>query len=87
MDLDAIAGSGSGFDNQYSPVILDILDPFVSSKNTTIRSLAGKAQTNPLIHMESGFWMNTAAVTSITIDGDYSSFVAGSRFSLYGLRK
>lgn len=70
--------------NAFGPWVIDILDPFETSKNTTIRSIGGL----PEIRLMSGAWINTSAVTSIEIDmRDGHSFVTGSRFSLYGLRK
>ena len=65
--------------------VVDLLDAFSSSKNTTARALSGIAQTtNPRISLDSGLWLNTAAITSIRLWSDGSNLVAGSRFSLYG---
>lgn len=68
----------------FNGVVMDILDPFETSKYTTARWLAGAAGINNIAH-SSGLWMNTAALTTITIDaiGDLAD---DSRFSLYGLR-
>jgi hypothetical protein len=74
--------------NEYGPVMVDLLDPFETTKNTTIRSLGGGYNGNdPVISLRSGVWMNTAAVTSLqlfSVTG--SNWVSGSRFSLYGLK-
>jgi hypothetical protein len=82
-----IAGSTAGT-NVFGANIIDILDPFDTTKNTTVRVLAGGAYAaNPIIGLFSGFWNNTAAVTTITFsDFAGTSFQAGSRFSLYGLK-
>jgi hypothetical protein len=73
--------------NAFSATVIDILDFSNTSKNTTIRALHGYAASGNWIGLESGFWNNTAAVTSISlIDWDGQNFVNGSRFSLYGIK-
>lgn len=68
--------------NIFLPNTIDILDFANNSKNKTIRSLCGAPSLNE-IALFSGAWRNTAPVTSITIS--LTSFVAGSRFSIYGV--
>ena len=72
--------------NVFGAGVMDILDFSSSSKNTTIRLLSGGlSDTESRINLTSGLWNSTAAVTSLAlIKGD--NFVAGSRFSLYGVR-
>ena len=72
--------------NAFGVGITDILDYANTSKNTTVRSLGGRHQgsSSNFILIRSGFWNNTAAVTSIRIAGN--DFAAGSRISLYGIR-
>ena len=66
--------------------VVDILDPFETTKNKTKRSLSG-VLSDTYIQLSSGVWLNTAAITSITFDQRYgSNFVSGSRFSLYGIK-
>ena len=73
--------------NAFGVSVIDILDFGSSSKNTTVRFLQGEAQDNLRgIEFRSGVWLNTAAVTSVEISFFSASFVAGSRFSLYGLK-
>lgn len=66
--------------------VLEILDPFVTTKNTVLRALGGNTR-SPRLFNSSGLWMNTASLNSIKF---YSStgnnFTSGSRLSLYGLR-
>jgi hypothetical protein len=74
--------------NNFKVSVIDLLDAY-SSKNKTLRSLAGG--TDPglnRIRLFSGAWFSTASLTSITLLGEdlSSNFVAGSRFSLYGLK-
>ena len=81
--VDATTGGNGG--DAFGVSVIDILDPHSSSKNTTIRALGGMvAGGYEPVFLLSGLWQNTAALTSITIGSDFSSFVAGSRFSLYG---
>ena len=71
----------------YGAAVIDILDPFSSNKYTTTRSLRGfAASSGSFIGLNSGLWLNTAAITSITLGSRTSSLISGSRFSLYGLR-
>lgn len=71
--------------------VIDILDAFNTNKHKTIRNLGGVAgitSQNGQIHITSGSWFNTAALSTMLLyPGSGTNFVAGSRFSLYGLRK
>ena len=71
-----------------SHAIVDILDPYSTAKNTTIKTLWGSNQTSGnRITLMSGGWFNTAAVTTISIFQNSSAqFATGSRFSIYGLK-
>lgn len=68
--------------------VIDILDAFSSTKNTTVRSLTGiHAYSSPhYVGLYSAVWMNTATVTSINIGTYDPSFASTSRFSLYGIK-
>jgi hypothetical protein len=71
--------------NIFASFVIDILDPFETTKFTTSRTLGGFATRS--IGLNSGNWRNTDALTSITLRhqvGD--NLVTGSRFSLYGIR-
>jgi hypothetical protein len=68
--------------------IYDILDAYSTTKNKTVRFFGGRGaipQDDKKIDLGSGLWRNTASITSITFtpNGD---LIAGSRFSLYGIR-
>lgn len=65
--------------------VCDILDPFESSKNKVIRSLAGYGSGGN-INLYSGLWLNTSALTSIKLLASSGSFGTGTRYSLYGLK-
>jgi hypothetical protein len=66
--------------------VIDILDPFNSSKNTTTRNLNGQTGSFNRISLESGVWLNTNSLTSITFDDVFGSFAQYSRFTLIGLK-
>jgi hypothetical protein len=73
--------------NAFGGGVIDILDAYSSTKNKTIRSLGGVASSFNELQMASGLWLNTASITSITFVTILSDqFVAGSRFSLYGIK-
>ena len=70
----------------FTPVLLDILNPFETDQATTTRSISGQTSV-AFIFFNGGLWNNSAAVDSLVLDGLSGSFVSGSRFSLYGYRK
>lgn len=72
----------------FATAIVDILDYSNTSINKTTRALAGGHDGSGTdIRLQSGLWLNTAAITSIAItEFNNNSFVSGTRISLYGLR-
>jgi hypothetical protein len=86
MIVGRLTGSQSGA-NIFGASVVEILDPFETTKNKTVRSFAGATDgTNNTVWVFSGLWNNTAAVTSFTLTSGAQDFIAGSRFSLYGTR-
>jgi hypothetical protein len=72
--------------NVFSAGFTDVLDPYSTTKNKTIRSLNGNIDQS-FIFLWSGLWMDTSSLTSITLSSqNAANFVSGSRFSLYGIR-
>jgi hypothetical protein len=75
--------------NIVGGIIVDILDYSDTNKNKTVRAiggsdLAGSGQ----VGLYSGFRVNTAAVTSVTLGGAYTApyqFAAGTKVDLYGI--
>ena len=63
----------------------DILDFGNSSKNKTMKFFAAQA-TNTRFYFGSGMRNNTAAITSLTYTPEGGSFIAGTRFSIYGIK-
>jgi hypothetical protein len=76
--------------SSFAGHIIDILDYTNTSKNKALKSFYGIAYSSGgKVSLNSGLWVSTAAVTSFTLNANYylgSSFVAGSRFSLYGVK-
>ena len=81
--LDALAGA-SAATNAFGAGVIDILDPFETTKNKTIRGLTGAGSS---VALSSTFWNFTTAVSSIELSAfSATNFLVGSRFSLYGLK-
>jgi hypothetical protein len=79
------ATGATGTANNFGAAVIDILDPYSTSKNTTFRSLTGIS--TEVITLFSGLFINTASITSFELlPLTSSNFVAGSRFSLYGIK-
>lgn len=74
--------------SSYSPHIIDIADYTSTSKNKTAKSFGGKDNNNTdgYIYSQSGVWLDTAAITSITLTDVVSTFVDGSIIALYGIK-
>ena len=77
---------GNNETNIFAAGIVDLLDAFETTKNKTIRHLGGISGNTKEIALTSGVWLNTAAITTITLRVDSGNIAVNSRFSLYGLR-
>jgi hypothetical protein len=79
---------GDSTANSFTASVMDFLDFSNANKNTTVKVFSGyrDAVNGGQIRLASGLWNNTAAVTSIEVSTGTDSFVAGSRFSLYGIK-
>jgi hypothetical protein len=73
----------------YGASIIDILSYSSSTINKTIRYITGGdingSSAGNGTAMGSGLWMNTNAITSITISAGNSGFASGSTIALYGI--
>ena len=79
-------GTTGNATSTFGASVIDILDYANTNKYTTSRSLSGAdANGSGFVQFFSGLWMNTAAVTTITITGD-SNFDQYSQFALYGIK-
>lgn len=83
MGLGSYPGSSAGA-NQFLASVVDLLDPFETTKNKTIRVLAGMPGSFNSVRLNSGLWLSTNALTSIQVSANVASWAIGSRFSLYG---
>lgn len=83
-----IQTSASTTAGRFTVGIIDILDYSNTNKNTTIRTLQGYDDNGGgFVRLNSGLWMNTAAVTSFRLYPDGSAnFIANSSFALYGIK-
>lgn len=81
------AGNNSGA-NIFGAAVIDILDYANTNKYKTIRNLAGDdLNGGGSIRFESGLWMSTSAINSITINTTSSNnFQQYSSFALYGIK-
>ena len=75
--------------NTFAVNIVDIIDYANTSKYKTVRSFGGEDINGTAtggIHLGSGYWPSTSAITSIQISGFLSGAAAGSTFALYGIK-
>jgi hypothetical protein len=73
----------------YATILLDITDPFETSKNTSFKTLVGSnnngsGQVNS-VSFGGGVFQSTNAVNKLNFY-NISYWTAGTRFSLYGLK-
>jgi hypothetical protein len=85
MGLGSYPGNSAGA-NQFLGSVIDILDPFETTKNKTIRVLAGLAGSFNSVRLNSAAWFSTSALTTITINANSGSWATGTRISIYGLK-
>jgi hypothetical protein len=71
----------------HGAAVIDILDPFSTSKNKTVRALTGFAQSGSnSVELDSGLYLSTSALTEITVTTSSGNWLTTSRFSLYGIK-
>lgn len=71
----------------YGAIIADILDYTNPNINKTIRGFSGRVDATNRVSLTSGATSFTTAITSIAVNiGGSFNMVAGSRFSLYGIK-
>jgi hypothetical protein len=83
--------AGSENANIFSSAVVDILDVKNTSKNKSMRGQTGydnnnSGVVNATVWASGGLWVNTAAVTSVTVLSN-GAFATGSSFALYGIRE
>jgi hypothetical protein len=74
--------------NVFAGAVIDILDYANTNKNKTVRSLTGfDLNGSGFVIFRSGLWMNTSAISSISLTADASGTIAQySSFALYGIK-
>ena len=73
--------------NVFNGYLVDILDYRNTNKNKTVRVLHGfDSNGDGRVSLASNLWINTGAVTSITLTTLSGSFTANSSFALYGVQ-
>lgn len=80
-----LTAAGDSVTNSFAGMVLDILDFSSTTKNTTTRGLWGNVSDDTYIGFGSNLWNTTSAVTEIDFTC-VSNYIAGSRFSLYGVK-
>jgi len=92
----SVAGSGrasnvSNIDTAYFPnysqlgaIIYNINNYSNTTTHKTIISRSGQTAERTSAYV--GLWRNTAAITSMTINGGTNNIVSGSTFTLYGIK-
>lgn len=68
--------------------IIDILDAFSTTKNKTVRVFEGQdANGSGMCVLESGLFMSTSALSSITLTTSVGNFTSSSSIALYGIKE
>ena len=82
-------GNDGDLANTFAASIIDIHDYASTTKNKTVRYMAGynfnSASTDNSVSIGSGLWVSTSAITSITIKTNVTAFKTGSTIALYGM--
>jgi hypothetical protein len=85
----SLSANGVGLDTVYpSSGIIDIQDYASTTRYKTVRDFGGKDNntTSSGVNLNSGLWMNTAAITSISLLIPADSFTTDTTVSLYGIK-
>ena len=85
--LAIISGDDANTALSWGAGVVDVLDYANTNKNKTIRTLTGFDENGQgMIELLSSLWMNTSAVTSITLFPPSGTFLQNSSFALYGIK-
>ena len=77
----------TGGSDIFGATVVDVLDYKDTNKYKTVRSLNGHDRNGAgFVYFESGVWMNTNAITTLTLTGGAAAFSQYSSFALYGIR-
>jgi hypothetical protein len=82
--------SSAALANMFGAMVVDILDYTNTNKYTTVRAISGQ-DTNTSgtqgMWLQSGLWLNTAAITNISLFSSSSNINQYSSFALYGIKR
>jgi len=82
-----IASSATGESNMYGAAIIDIHDYTSTTKNKTVRSFMGVDKNGSgSVAISSGSFMNTSAVSEISIIAEGVYWNSGTTVALYGIK-
>jgi hypothetical protein len=94
--VSAIGGTGQDYiqmsnafsDNTYGfSMIIDIHDYASTSKYKTVRLSTGQDRNGAgTMTLRSGLWLDTSAISSLSVTTDFSTFSSGTTISLYGIK-
>ena len=83
----ATSSGGANASGTFAPIVCDILDYANTSKYKVHRTFNGYDDNGSgYIEFRSGVWLNTAAVSTITLISTGSNFANYSTFALYGIK-
>jgi hypothetical protein len=84
---DGLLGASASANN-FGGGYIDILEYSSTAKHKTIKAAHGVYNSGAtIVSFVSGAWRSTSAITSVTLNlTTGSSFVSGSRFSIYGIK-
>jgi hypothetical protein len=81
---------GSSVSDTFGACIIDVIDYASTTKYKTLRAFGGgdinSASPSGKLALDSGAWMSTSAVNSLTITVGATAFAASSTFALYGIK-
>ena len=73
--------------NTYGVFVIDILDYASATKYKTLRLLSGQdSNGSGAAEMTSGLWLNTSAITSVTVRINGGAYTVPSQVALYGIK-
>jgi hypothetical protein len=74
--------------NMFGVSVIDFIDYTNTNKNKTVKTFAGEDSNGAgFVILQSGLWVNTAAINSITISPQYGTLWSlYSSFALYGIK-
>lgn len=88
IEIDSVMPDAGILSNTFGTAITDIHDYTSTTRNKTVRTFNGyDANGSGEVWLQSGLWLNTNAITSITItnNGGYT-FNSSATFALYGMK-